>query len=125
MLKVYEKLKVFIKENYKFLIIYFIVLIICLWPLPYYISTGGGTIDLERRVSIEDEYVEKGSFNLAYVKSIKATIPTYLLSYLFNWELEDISKYQVNSEESRKDIWGRDEGGHITQKVIFHAYFSS
>jgi len=28
-------------------------------------------------------------------------------------------------KESRKDIWGRDEGGHITQKVIFHAYFSS
>lgn len=109
MLKVYEKIKGFIKENYKFLILYIILLIICLWPLPYYIYTGGGTINLDKRISIEDEHVEKGSFNLAYVKNVKATIPTYLLSYLFNWDIESIENYQIDSHESSEDIWKREK----------------
>ena len=108
MLKVYEKIKAFIKENYKFLIVYIIVLIICLWPLPFYIYTGGGTINLDKRISIENEYVEKGSFNLAYVKNIKATIPTYLLSYVFDWDVESIEDYQIDSNESKSDIWKRE-----------------
>ena len=108
MVKVYENIKKFIKENYKFLIVYIVVLIICLWPLPYYIYTGGGTINLDNRISIENEYVEKGSFNLAYVKNIKATIPTYLLSYVFDWDVESIEDYQIDSNESKSDIWKRE-----------------
>ena len=51
MIKLYEKIKAFIKNNYKFLIMYIVVLIVCLYPLPYYIYTGGGIINLD-----EDEY---------------------------------------------------------------------
>lgn len=109
MLKVYEKIKGFIKENYKFLIGYFIILTICLWPLPFYIYTGGGIIDLDKRVSVENENKEKGSFNLAYVRNIKATIPTYLLSYLFDWDVESIDDYKLNNEESNSDIWKREK----------------
>lgn len=109
MIKLYEKTKEFIKNNYKFLIVYILVLIICLWPLPYYIYTGGGTINLDKRISIENENIEKGSFNLAYVKNIKATIPTYLLSYVFDWDVESIEKYQIDSNESNEDIWKREK----------------
>ena len=109
MIKLYENVKKFIKDNYRFLIIYFIVLILCLWPLPYYIYTGGGTINLDKRISVENEYVEKGSFNLAYVKNIKVTIPTYLLSYIFDWDVEKIETYQVNEQESNEDIWKREK----------------
>lgn len=108
MLKVYEKVKKFIKENYKFLLVYLVVLIICIWPLPYYIYTGGGIIDLDNRISVENENLEKGSFNLAYVKNIKATIPTYLLSYLLNWDIESIGNYQIDSNETNEDIWKRE-----------------
>lgn len=109
MIKLYEKIKVFIKNNYKFFIMYIVVLIIFLWPLPFYIYTGGGTINLDKRISIENENIEKGSFNLAYVKNIKATIPTYLLSHVFNWDVESIEKYQIDSNESNKDIWKREK----------------
>ena len=109
MLKVYEKIKEFIKNNYKFFIIYIVVLIICLYPLPYYIYTGGGTINLDKRIDIENQNIEKGSFNLAYVKNIKATIPTYLLSYVFNWDVEEIEKYQIDNSESNEDIWKREK----------------
>lgn len=109
MIKLYEKIKEFIKNNYKFLITYFLILIICLWPLPYYIYTGGGTINLDKRISVENENIEKGSFNLAYVKNIKATIPTYLLSYIFDWDVESIENYQIDSNESNNDIWKREK----------------
>lgn len=109
MLKVYEKIKVFIKNNYKFLIMYIVLLTICLYPLPYYIYTGGGTINLDKRIEIENQNIEKGSFNLAYVKNIKATIPTYLLSYIFNWDIEETEKYQIDSNESNEDIWKREK----------------
>lgn len=109
MIKLYEKIKAFIKNNYKFFIMYIVVLIIFLWPLPFYIYTGGGTINLDKRISIENENIEKGSFNLAYVKNIKATIPTYLLSYVFNWDVESIEKYQIDSNESNEDIWKREK----------------
>lgn len=109
MLKVYEKIKSFIKENYKFLIVYIIVLTLCLWPLPFYIYTGGGIINLDKRFSIENEIKEKGSFNLAYVKNIKATIPTYLLSYLFDWDVESIDGYKIDDTESNRDIWKREK----------------
>ena len=109
MVKVYEKVVKFIKENYKFLIGYLIVLTICLWPLPFYIYTGGGTIDLDDRISISDEYKEKGSFNLAYVKEIKATIPTYLLSYILDWDVESIGNYKIDDNESNSDIWKREK----------------
>ena len=108
MKRIYSSIKKFIKENYKYLIIYLVILLICIWPLPFYIYTGGGTIDLDKRISIENEYVEKGSFNLAYVESIKATIPTYLLSFIFDWDVESIGDYQINDKESNQDIWKRE-----------------
>lgn len=108
MIKVYDKIKEFIKENFKFLLVYLVVLIICIYPLPYYIYTGGGIINLDKRISIENEYLEKGSFNLAYVRNIKATIPTYLLSYIFDWDKENIEVYQIEDNETNMDIWKRE-----------------
>lgn len=108
MLKVYEKVKKFIKDNYKFLIVYSLVFLFCLWPLPYYVYTGGGTINLQNRIKISSENLEKGSFNLAYVKSVKATIPTYLLSYLFDWDVERIDDLKLETEEDTNDVWQRE-----------------
>jgi len=109
MLKLYEKIKEFIKNNYKFLIMYIVVLIACLYPLPYYIYTGGGIINLDKRINIENQNIEKGSFNLAYVKNANATIPTYLLSYIFDWDVEKIENYQIDDDESNQDIWKREK----------------
>ena len=51
-----------------------------LYPLPYYIYNGGGTINVDKRVNITNSYDSKGSFNLCYVTEIKATISSYLLA---------------------------------------------
>ncbi len=106
--KIYENIKKFIKENYKTLLLYLILLIICTYRLPFYIYTGGGTIDLEKRIDLKGN--EKGSYNLAYVKQIYATIPTYLLSFVMNkWDVVKVSDLQIDNEEDVKDIDNREK----------------
>lgn len=106
--KIYENIKTFIKENYKTLLLYLILLIICTYRLPFYIYTGGGTIDLEKRIDLKGN--EKGSYNLAYVKQIYATIPTYLLSFIMDkWDVVKVSDLQIDNEEDVKDIDNREK----------------
>ena len=106
--KIYENIKTFIKENYKTLLLYLILLIICTYRLPFYIYTGGGTIDLEKRIDLKGN--EKGSYNLAYVKQIYATVPTYLLSFVMDkWDVVKVSDLQIDNEEDVKDIDNREK----------------
>ena len=106
--KVYEKIKSFIKENYKELLIYILVFVILTYRLPFYIYIGGGTIDLKKRIDLEGN--ETGSYNMAYVKEMHATIPTYLLSLIIkSWDLENISEVKLNDQESQKDIDKREK----------------
>ena len=106
--KIYENIKKFIKENYKTLLIYLVLLIICTYRLPFYIYTGGGTIDLDKRIDLKGN--EKGSYNLAYVKQIYATIPTYLLSFVMDkWDVVKVSDLQIDNEEDIKDIDNREK----------------
>ena len=108
--KIYEKIKNFIKTNYKDIIILVILAIVVTFPLPYYIYTSGGTININDRVIIEDSYKSEGSFNLAYVSQIRATIPSFLISYVIPaWEREKVDNYKASSKESDKDIETRDK----------------
>ncbi len=123
--KIYEKVKKFIKENYKEIIFLIIFYIIMTFPLPYYICVSGGTIDVGDRVSIENSYPEEGSFNLAYVSELRATIPTYLLSFIIpTWERIEIDSYQINEEETIEDINNRDKMylQEANQSAIYVAY---
>lgn len=102
---VYEKIKKFIKRNYKSLIFYIIWFIVFLWPLNYYIIVGGGISKVGDRIEIKNSYESKGSFNLAYVSEIKGTIATYLLSYVMpDWKRVKMSDYTYYDDEDKKDI---------------------
>ena len=106
--KIYDGIKNFIKNNYKELIFFVVLLIVLTFRLPYYIYIGGGTIDLEKRIELESN--EKGSYNLAYVKQINATIPTYLLSLVIDkWDTEKVSSYKISDSETAKDIDKREK----------------
>ncbi len=106
--KIYVKTLKFIKEEYPFLIILGLILFIGLFRLPYNIYIGGGVINLEDRLEVSGEKELNGSYNLAYVKSIRATIPTYLLSYVFDWERESIEKVKIDEKDNVKDMWERE-----------------
>ena len=69
---------------------------------------GGGTINIAKKITIDGEYKENGSYNMAYVKTTRATIPTYLLSYVLNWERESIDDMKLDDDDNPKDIWDRE-----------------
>jgi len=101
-------MKKYLKFTYKTIIIYFVALLILLYPMPYYISSGGGISDINEKFTIENGYKSKGSFNLSYVTQLDATVSSYLMSYFMpNWEREKVEVYQVTSNETPKDINNR------------------
>lgn len=106
--KIYEKFKKFIKDNYKELLVFIFLLVFITYPLPYYIYVGGGTIDLDKRIELDSN--EKGSYNLSYVKQLNATIPTYLLSFVFDsWEVEKVSNVSISDDENKSEIFKREK----------------
>jgi len=93
-IKVYEKIKEIIKKNLVFIIGVMIGFGVCTFELPYYIDAPGGLIDVSERIDIENSYPVEGSFNLAYVSEMKATIPTLLFS-LFQKDWDVLEKGDI------------------------------
>lgn len=108
--KLYEKIKKYMKKNYKTIISFLFIVLCLVTPLPYYIYIGGGTINISDRIDLDEEEKEKGSFHLAYVEELRATLPTYLLSYIMpDWEKESISSYTVDENETSTEVITRDK----------------
>lgn len=97
--KIYEKLKEFIKNNYKFLICLVILNILFWVELPYVIYTPGGAIDLSDRITIKDEYNSSGKLQMAYVSAVKASIPFTLASFIIpDWDLTPKDEVTLEDE---------------------------
>ncbi len=92
--KVYEEIKKTIKKDYKMFIAFVVIFVLCVIELPFYIEAPGGVIKVDDRIKINDSYKSSGSFNLAYVSEIKATIPTLLYS-LVNKDWDVLKKEDV------------------------------
>ncbi len=101
----YEKVRRFIKEYYKSIIFYLLLYIFLMWPLDYYIVTGGGIMKVGNRIEVENAYQTKGSFNLAYVSEANGTVATYILSYIIpDWKRIKVSSYTYDDEEDLNDV---------------------
>ncbi len=125
MSKIINYIKKFFKENYKQIIFLILFYLVMTFPLPYYIYSGGGTIEVGDRILVEDGYREKGSFNLAYVTELRGNTMTYILSYIIpSWEREKISNYQINENETVEDLDNRDHMylSDANQSAIYVAY---
>lgn len=108
--KLYVQIKEFIKKNYMYLLLYLVLFTTLTYPLPYYIYTGGGIMDVDGKIYVDKETKSKGSYNLCYVSEIIATIPTYLLSYVIDgWDLIPKKEISLTEKETREDILKRDQ----------------
>ena len=108
--KIYEKIKKYIIENYLILLFYLVFICVFTYQLPYYIMVSGGLIDINNRIVINNNEKINGSYNMCYVKELKATIPTYLYSLInSDWKLEPIDNYKYNESETNQDIYKRDK----------------
>lgn len=92
-------MKKFWKENKFYLLVTLIIIIVSNYRLPYYVSSPGGTININNRIEYEDLVSYEGSLNMLYVSQYEATIPIYLMSYIMkDWDLESISENQISNE---------------------------
>ena len=103
-MKIYEKIKNFIKEYYKVILTYILIFCTLTVHLPYYISSPGGILDTKDKVTTNENFELKGSLNMAYVSEMHATIPTYLWSLIAkDWDIEKESE-TVTGSETVKDM---------------------
>jgi len=83
----------------KFIISLILIIIVFSIRFPYYIDAPGGITDMGEKIEING-YDCVGSFNLAYVKEYRATIPTLILS-LFNrdWKVLKTEEVLFDTED--------------------------
>lgn len=97
--KIYVNFKKFIKENYKFLIFVVVLYIIFTFPVKYSVYNGGGTINLNNRIEIENS-TKNSNINMCYVNQMRGNVATFLLSYIIpHWDLVKIEDEDYNFEE--------------------------
>ncbi len=97
--KVYERIKIFIKENYKFFLALVFIFVFFFYELPFVIYRPGGTIDLEKRVTVENGYPSEGTLSMSYVSMMRGNIPFVLLSFIIpNWDLVESNKITMENE---------------------------
>lgn len=91
--------KVF-KENFKFIIVLVLIFVLFFIKFPYYIDAPGGIDDVSKKISIEG-YESLGSFNLAFVREYRATIPTLIFS-AFNkdWKILKLEDVLLDEEDN-------------------------
>ena len=112
--KLYEKIKKFMKENGKSILIFLSLYLVLSFPLPYYVYAGGGTIDISKRIDIKSSNKKDYKMYFAYVKELKGNTATYLLSKVFkDWELEKEEDVKLNNDETVEEVSIRD---HLTLK---------
>lgn len=98
-IKIYEKIKEFIKDNYKGLIAIIIVFLLFMIELPYSIYTPGGAVNLNKRITVNDGYESEGSFNMAYVSMVRGSIPFLLISYIIpDWDVVAADEITIEGE---------------------------
>ena len=106
--KLYIEIIKIVKNNYLFIIGFFIGLALVTIKLPVYINAPGGVSDISEKIEIENYTINKDTFNLAYVYEFPATIPTLIYSYLNkDWDLikRDIV---IPENENKEDVDFRD-----------------
>ena len=108
--KFFKELKESIIEDYVFIIVCLLTVIIFNIPVNYYIITGGGIEDVGEKIAIKDSYNSRGSYNMCYVSEIRGRVGPYLLSYVIpSWDREKVSDYTYNDKETIKDVEFRDK----------------
>lgn len=103
-----EKLKEFIKEEYKFLIFLLVLFIVFSVKIPYYIMAPGGTINVTDRIQMEGYENTSGSLNMLYVSEYDATLATFAWAKLLGYDTYPSSDRQI-ADESTKEIKKRNQ----------------
>jgi len=106
--KIFGKVKSYIISNYKFLLLIIAMFLLFQIELPYIIYKPGGSINLNKRVVVEDGFKSSGSFEMAYVSVVKGSIPFLAFAKIMpNWDIAPKEEIAMDNE-SIKDALERD-----------------
>ena len=97
-----NKIKEFIKSEYKFIILIIVITLLCYIKLPYYIYAPGGTINITDRVEMEGYNNREGSLNMLYVSEYKATPVMYLYAKVMVYEISPNQNKQISNESMKE-----------------------
>lgn len=119
-----KKIKHTLKENLGFIITFLFILLAFIVEFPYTIESPGGIIDLSDRIEVENSYKISGSYNMTYVETRKATIPTLIISY-FNksWDIYKTSEtIEDGTSEKENDLRGKIVLKESNDNAIINAF---
>lgn len=87
--KIYDKIKKFIKENYLSLLFIIFLLVINFVKVPYIIYKPGGSINLNDRIDVDNNYNISGKYSMNYVTVVRGSLLTTGLSFIIpDWDLK-------------------------------------
>lgn len=93
-----KKIKNFIKQNYKLVLICIVFIFIFNINVPYYIYNGGGIINISERISIK-KHNKMSNINMTYVSEMKSNFAGLLMSFILpNVDREKIEEENYNSK---------------------------
>lgn len=115
-IKVYEKIKQYIKDNYKYLLIILITFLLFNLDTNYIIYTPGSYIDTSDRIEVSNSLLKDGTLGMAYVSSIKGSPIFLALSYLNNnWDI--VSKDDITYPDEDMDTEEKREKLNMEQSI--------
>ena len=121
--KVYEKIKEILRNNYVYVILFFVLYVGLMFPVPYYVEAPGGIIDITDKVEVENQPDTEGSYNMAYVTEYEGTVFTMLLSYILpDWDLVKIESEDVNENEEATYTRNHLMLEEANQTAVMYAY---
>lgn len=98
--------------------IFYIALLI---PIPYYIEKPKGVINIEELINTDLKYKMEGTYNMAYVSEMKATIMTYIIAKLNkDWDIykkEELYKNADPEKENKLEKYMLN-ASRITSKIV-------
>lgn len=101
--------KIFTVRNVIYFLILLLIFLMVVTPVNYYITIGGGTMNLDDDIKISGESVSRGSINATYVNSLKGTVFFYLLSYVVpSFDREKVSD-SIYKDETVEDALFREK----------------
>lgn len=102
--KLYEKIKEYIVNNYKFLISLIVIIVLFTVELPFVVYIPGGIVELNDRIEVEGGYEAEGTLNMSYVSLLRGKIPMLAFSFLMkDWDIVS-SKEITNDDQSVNEL---------------------
>lgn len=104
--KLYEFFKKILKNNYKLIIFWIVILFLCFYKLPYVIYCPGGAIDLTKRIEIDNSLQQKdGKLEMAYVSMRQGSIINVLLSFIMpSWDIAKESSASFDNQSLEQTL---------------------